>query len=176
MLQLLQEAKTVEASESAVYYFPLSNGRYEVKPGLIPLAKDLGNGQVDKQVFQIDENFAHYREVKLAGRAERLSKYYQTSNYSHAVASAIAQLIINRLTQEYPQYFHIEYESKGNIKFYNQLTKETLYLDSSYQLQLVQPSQVIPPYASTLDALAGQIQSDITVISRTKNGNNWISA
>ncbi|MBD2433074.1 MULTISPECIES: heme-dependent oxidative N-demethylase family protein [Fischerella] len=176
MLQLLLEAKTVEGSNGAVYYFLPSNGRYEVKPGLIPLADDLGNGQVDQQVFQIDENFAYYRNVKLAGRAERLSKYYQTSNYSHAVASAIAQLIINRLTQEYPQYFHIEHQSNADIKFYNQLTGETLYLDSSYELQKVQPSQVFPLYASTLDALAAQIQEDITVISRTKNGNNWVSA
>ncbi|WP_315787735.1 DUF3445 domain-containing protein [Fischerella sp. JS2] len=176
MLQLLMEAKTVEASNDAVYYFPLSNGRYEVKPGLIPLTNDIGNGQVDQQVFQIDENFAHYRDVKLAGRTERLSKYYQTSNYSNVVASAIAQLIINRLTQEYPQYFHIERGSNADIKFYNQLTGESLYLDPNYQIQIAQTSSIIPPYASTLDALAAQIQEDITVISRRKNGNNWVSA
>jgi hypothetical protein len=176
MLQLLMETKTVEASSDAVYYFPLSNGRYEVKPGLIPLTNDVGNGQVDQQVFQIDENFAHYRDVKLAGRAERLSKYYQTSNYSNAVASAIAQLIINRLTQEYPQYFHIERGSNAAITFYNQLTGESLYLDSNYQLQLAQNSSVIPTYASTLDALAAQIQEDITVISRRENSINWVSA
>jgi hypothetical protein len=69
-----------------------------VKPGLIPFGSDLGNGEAARQVFQIDGNFAHYRQAELLARAERLSKYYQTYNYSPTVAGAIARLLIRRLT------------------------------------------------------------------------------
>lgn len=175
---LLLEAETVESSQNAIWYFPLANGRYEVKPGMIPLGSDLGNGKFDQQVFQIDSNFAHYRRLKLAARRENLSKYYQTSDYSLNVATAIAELIINRLTQEYSQYFNAELLSNGDTRFSSSLTGETLYLDADLQLQEVKfkGEKVIPIYISTLDALAAQIQEDLTVICRTRDRRNWVSA
>ncbi|MUG99861.1 DUF3445 domain-containing protein [Scytonema sp. UIC 10036] len=176
-LNLLLEAKTVDASEHSAWYFPMENGRYEVKPGFIPLGKSLGNGEADKRVFQFDENFPHYRHVKLLSRAEQLSKYYQTYNYSDAVAGAIACLIIDRLSQEYPQNFCCQPTSHG-LSFHNQLTGETLYIDKNWRLQQVQTQgqPVFPPYASTLDALATQVQEDITVMSHSTDGCNWLSA
>ncbi|MEH2140704.1 heme-dependent oxidative N-demethylase subunit alpha family protein [Nostoc sp.] len=53
--------------------------------GMMAFGSCFGNTQADQQVFQIDD-FAHYRQIKLLARAERLSKYYQTCNYSLAVA------------------------------------------------------------------------------------------
>ncbi|ARV59001.1 hypothetical protein BZZ01_10450 [Nostocales cyanobacterium HT-58-2] len=183
----LQEAKTVEASNGLPCYFPLENGRYEVKPGLISFGSDLGQGEADKQVFQIDENFAHYRNVKLLARAERLSKYYQTYNYDDTVpgkltpstlASGIAHLIIARLTQEHPQNFHCKWLTTDKVAFHCKLTRETLYLDANLQLQKVetQGEPVFPPYASTFDALAAQIQEDLTVVCRGNDGSNWLGA
>ena len=183
----LHEAKTVEALNGSACYFPLDNGRYEVKPGFIPFGSCLGNGEADKQVFQIDGNFAHYRQTKLLARAERLSKYYQTCNYSEGVASAltrsglpsgIARLIIDRLTQEHPQYFHSQQLDNSNLAFHSKLTGETLYLDADWQLRQVetQGNELFPPYASTLDAIAAQVQEDITVICRCGDGSNWLSA
>jgi dimethylamine monooxygenase subunit A len=58
---LLQEVKTSEASDGSAIYFPLDSGRYEVKPGLFSLDTDFGNGEVDRQIFQIDRNFTEYR-------------------------------------------------------------------------------------------------------------------
>lgn len=182
-----QEAKTVEASNGSACYFPLDNGRYEVKPGFMPLGSCLGNGEADKQVFQIDGNFAHYRQTKLLARAERLSKYYQTYNYSHGVAGAltrsglpsgITRLMIDRLTQEHPHYFQSQQLANGDLAFHCQLTGEILYLDADWQLQQVetQGNQVFPSYASTLDAIAAQVQEDITVICRCADGRNWLSA
>lgn len=168
------EVQTVEQSHHAAIYFPLMNGRYEVKPGMIPFGYDLGNTQADQQVFQIDDNFTNYRQAKLLARAERLSKYYQTCNYSQAVAGAIARLIIHRLTQEHPQYFDCQ-KIANTLQFYNNLTQETLYLDADWQLQQVN-STVIPTYASTLDALAAQVQEDLTIICRRADGSNWLSA
>jgi dimethylamine monooxygenase subunit A len=88
-MSMLWEAKTVETSENCAWYFPVSQGRYEVKPGLRPLGWDFGNPEKDKQVFQIDSNFAHYLEMKQKTRTEKLSKYYQTCNYAPSVASAM---------------------------------------------------------------------------------------
>jgi len=173
---LFQEVRTVEAVDNAAYYFPLMSGRYEVKPGMMPFGCCLGNTQVDEQVFQIDDNFSDYRQAKLLAREERLSKYYQTCNYSQAVASAIARLIINRLTQEHPNYFECEKLIDNTLKFHSRLTKETLYFDAQLQLQKVEGSQVVPAYASTLDALAAQVQEDLGIICRLADGNNFLSA
>jgi hypothetical protein len=152
------------------------SGRYEVKPGMMAFGSCLGNAQADQQVFQIDDNFAHYRQAKLLARGERLSKYYQTCNYSKTVAGAIARLIINRLIQEHPQYFHYQKSIDNTLKFHSQLTKETLYLDAELQLQQVEGSSVVPAYASTLDALAAQVQEDLTIMCRSDHGSNWLGA
>ncbi|WP_445634965.1 DUF3445 domain-containing protein [Nostoc sp. DSM 114161] len=173
---LFQEVRTVEASENAACYFPLMSGRYEVKPGMMPFGCCLGNTQVDGQVFQIDDNFTDYRQAKLLAREERLSKYYQTCNYSKTVASAIARLIINRLIQEYPNHFYCQKSIDNTLKFHSQLTKETLYLDAQLQLQQVEGSRVVPTYTSTLDALAAQVQEDLAIICRSADGSNFLSA
>jgi dimethylamine monooxygenase subunit A len=152
------------------------NGRYEVKPGMMAFGSCFGNGEADRQVFQIDNNFADYRQAKLLARGERLSKYYQTHNYSRTVAGAIARLIIQRLTQEHPQYFTYQKLTVNTWTFHSQLTKETLYLDADYQLQQVEAGPVSPPYTSTLDALAAQVQEDLTVICRHGDDFNWLSA
>jgi hypothetical protein len=174
----LQDVKTVESSADSACYFPLANGRYEVKPGLIPFGSSFNNGQAEHHVFQIDDNFSSYRQAKLQARAERLSKYYQTCNYNQAVAGAIANLILQRLTLEHPQYFSVEHLANGNRVLHNQLTQETLYLDANFQLQHIhpQPSPISPPYASTLDALAAQVQEDMAVVCRSPEGKNWLSA
>ncbi|WP_414529491.1 heme-dependent oxidative N-demethylase family protein [Nodularia chucula] len=165
----------MKPANNPAYYFPLSNGRYEVKPGMMPFGVCLGNGEADQQVFQIDANFTDYRQSKMLARGESLRKYYQTCNYTPDVAGAIARLIIERLTQEHPQYFDCQ-KTANTLKFHSRLTQETLYLDADWQLQKVQGSPIIPSYASILDALAAQIQEDITVVCRAADGSNWLSA
>lgn len=165
------EVNTVEASNAACY-FPLERGRYEVKPGLMPLG-NLGNSQADAQVFQIDSNFTQYRQAKLLARQENLSKYYQTFNYTPAVSGAIARLIIQRLTCDHPQHFYT-HTANNLLAFHSRLTGDTLYVDSNWQLQQVQ-SQVTPSLISTLDALSVQVQEDLAVVSRMQ-GKNWLSA
>lgn len=177
MLQLdplLLTCPTVEATPDAARYFPLVSGRYEVKPGMVPFGTDFGNDECDRQVFQFDHNFAHYRQVKQAARAERLSKYYQTQNYSDEVAGAIAQFIIQRLIQEHPQHFQIEALTAGALALHNQLTGETLDFTATGQLQRVRGDAAIL-YVDALDALANQVQEDLAVISRCDR-QHWVSA
>ena len=71
---------------SPARYFPLESGRYEVKPGLFKFGTDFGNGDADRQVFQIDDEFPRYQAAKMAARQERLSKYFQTHDYRPATA------------------------------------------------------------------------------------------
>lgn len=171
------EAQTINIFDDAAVYFPLMNGRYEVKPGMLPFGSDLGNGEADKQVFQIAQNFHHYRQAKLLARGERLSKYYQTCNYTQVVAEAIARLMIERLIKEHPQHFEFQ-QTANTRKFHSHLTQETLYFNSNWELERVsaQDSSVVPAYTSTLDALAAQIQEDLSVICRHADGSNWLSA
>lgn len=157
-------------------YFPLTNGRYEVKPGLFPFGTNFGNGAVDRQVFQIDRTYDHYRQIKLQARSERLTKYYQTCNYSDSVARVIAQFILHRLGQDHSQHFQVS-DDANSVTLHNQLTQETLYFNKNYQLQQVEAigNPVFPSYASTLDALATQVQEDLTIVSRNSE-RHWISA
>ncbi len=158
-------------------YFPLSSGKYEVKPGMVRLGSCFGNGVADKQVFQIDANFANYRESKVIARAERLSKYYQTYNYSDAVATAVGRLIVTRLVCEHSQFFEIEKLTGDFLALHCKLTQEMLFFDGNYRLQQVEAfTKPIPAYVSTLDALASQVQEDITVVCRSSNTHNWVSA
>jgi len=176
LFDLFQEVKTVEESKDSACYFPLENGRYEVKPGMMPLDSNFGN-EADSKLFQIDSNFHSYRQIKLTARKSCLNKYFQTSDYSNSVAEAVAKLIINRLIQEYPQYFNLIRYGEDLI-FQCQLTKENLYFNQNFELlKYESPDKIIfPDYISTLDALAAQIQSDIVVISRNENDDNWMSA
>jgi dimethylamine monooxygenase subunit A len=172
----LQEAKTLEAVSDAAWYFPLETGKYEVKPGLMPLGTDLGNGEADKRVFQIDQQFAHYRQVKRLARAERLEKYYQIWNYSDAVAGAIAHLLLTRLPLEYPQYFR-QTTTDDRLTLHNHLTTETLHFNPAGQLQevITGNTTIDPPYVSALDALAMQVQEDLAVVCR-EGDQNWLAA
>jgi dimethylamine monooxygenase subunit A len=172
----LLEAKTIEEVPDSACYFPLETGKYEVKPGLMSLGTDLGTGEADQRVFQIDQQFDHYRQVKQLSRAERFDKYYQISNYSDAVADAIAHLLLTRLPQEYPQYFSLAQKS-DRLTLHNHLTAETLHFSRTGRLQSVVTGKtaIDPHYASALDALAMQVQEDLAVVCR-EGDRNWLAA
>ncbi|APB34044.1 hypothetical protein GlitD10_1719 [Gloeomargarita lithophora Alchichica-D10] len=171
----LTEALPIEQLPDAPAYFPLDKGRYEVKPGLLKLGTDLGNGVWDQRFFQIDDNFNHYHRMKQLVRTEDLKKYYQTQDFTPEVERVIARFILERLPQEYPHYFQNSLEKNCPI-FHNQLTGETLYFDANYCLKSATGlAPGIPPYHSALDALANQVQEDITVVSQAGE-RHWVSA
>jgi hypothetical protein len=157
-------------------YFPLESGRYEVKPGLFPFGTDFGNAEADRKVFQIDGRFVEYRAAKLSARAERLSKYYCLHNYTQLIAHRVARFITERLVDEYPQHFALEQLSHGHAALHCMLTDDTLIFDAEMRLVDVRtPTHPSPPYASTLDALACQVQEDLAVVALTTAGD-WLSA
>ncbi len=155
-------------------YFPLDSGRYEIKTGLHRLGTDFGNVLADSHVFQFDYRFPHYRAVKLAGRAERLSKYYVEHRYEHTVARAVAKFLVERLVLEHPQWFVLSRPRSARVCLDCVLTGERLVFDETMALAEVRAHEPLPPYASSLDALACQVPEDLAVITLAER--HWLSA
>ena len=162
----------------AATYFPLQKGIYDVGPELKAFGIDLGNGVVDQQVFQIDENFTACRQVKLDARHERLSKYYRTQMLSSDVSTTILRFIIERLTLEYPELFQLDSKTDNDMALCCSLTNETLIFDEKLRFIRAERNGPAPSpdYHDSLDALACQIQEDLAIISRSPFGRDWLAA
>ena len=162
----------VDLPAVAARYFPPGSGKYEVKPGLLPLGTDFGNGPADKLTFQFDARFPEYRRIKQAARAERLAKYYQTRDFAPEIAGVVCRFIARRLAQESPGLLALE-ERSGEVALRSALTGETLRFDP--EMRRVAGPAVQPPYADPLDALAAQVQEDLAVVRRV-DGKDWACA
>lgn len=156
----------------AAAYFPPASGRYEVKPGLLPLGTDLGNGPADALLFQFDAGFAAYRTVKMQARAERLGKYYRTRDLSPEVTGAVCGFIARRLAGEHPRLFSLE-ERGAAMHLHSHLHGVSLQCDRAGQRLLANAAD--PPYADPLDALATLVQEDLAVVCR-RQGRDWAAA
>src|SRR5512136_161504 len=156
----------------AARYFPPSSGKYEVKPGLMPLGTDFGNGAADKLTFQFDAGFAEYRNVKQAARAERLGKYYRTRDFAPEIAGIVCRFIAHRLAEEHAELFALD-DRDGEVTLRCALTGETLRFDR--EMRQVAGTETDPPYADPFDALAAQVQEDLAVVRRV-NGKDWACA
>ena len=165
-------SRDIALPQVAARYFPPASGTYEVKPGLIPLGTDFGNGPADKLTFQFDAGFAAYQKVKRAARAERLGKYYQTRDFAPEVAGSVCRFIVRRLTEEHPKLFALD-ERGGEAALRCALTGETLRFDR--EMRRVAGADAAPPYADPFDALAAQVQEDLAVVRRV-DGKDWACA
>lgn len=167
----------VTAKIAPAGYFPLNHGFYEVKPGLHPFGQDFGNGDMDKVPFQIDQRYAHYCQQKQNARAEDVNKYYQTKEFTEAKQQELIGFFIWRLTNDYPQWFGYEKGDHG-IRLDCALSGQTLVFDKSYNLieTLDKHGPLSPPYVSSLDAIACQLQEDLAIVSLDDEGHNFISA
>jgi hypothetical protein len=153
-------------------YFPIRNGRYDVTPGLFPLAQDFGNGVADTRLFQIDREWPRYRANKLACRAERIGKYVCYDDFSPPVAAAASRLIASQLATEYPALFRYETSADGAGQLICHLTGETLRFDADMRLR----PESAPAYADLYDALCCQLQEDVAIVRRTPERGEWNAA
>lgn len=85
-------------------YFPFMHGVYDVKAGITALGKDFGNGPLDAQVFQIDEQFGIYRAAKRAAVSNARCHILQ-DELSAGTQLAIEGWMMQRLEHEYPGQF-----------------------------------------------------------------------
>ncbi len=148
---------------NAAFYTPFDNGIYQVTAGLHKHPTNFGNGIMDNHTFQIDSLFPQYHNAKLACRTERITKYVQQHNLSEDIQHQIAQYLITTLTTEYPHYFQ-----QHNNTLNCTLTQETIHWYNNSLL--TQPTK----YLSLLDALASQVQEDISILCKNSH-TNWIS-
>lgn len=93
----------ITPTNNPAFYFPPEKGVYEIKPGLMPVGKDLGNGKSDCRVFQFDNQFRTYYNNKLKARNESEEKYICIQ--PQADLCVINRFILETLCKEYPDYF-----------------------------------------------------------------------
>lgn len=155
-------------------YFPLQNGRYEVRPGLARLGTDFGNGAADSRLFQLDRRFPAYRAAKLEARAENLTKYHPPGPLGTAAAARVSRLIARRLRDEYPHGFVLREHAQGR-ELECRLTGETLLFGPDWAWRGTTGNQPTPGYRSALDALAGQMQEDLTVVALGPDGSDCVA-
>jgi hypothetical protein len=162
-------------------YYPLAHGKYEVAAGLRPLSTDFGNGDLDRKVFQFDSEFPRYRRTKELARADRLEKYYPPfADLDEKTYVAVVSFIVASLTKEWPDYFRLKSENARNI-LECVLTSERLVFDGDFRL--LSASAVtggpLPPYRDLFDALASQVQEDLSVWKRARSASEtreWLGA
>lgn len=150
-------------------YFPIERALYEVAPGLKPLGFDFGNGRHDSHIFQIDNNFSEYRKNKILCRNERLSKYYLKQNFSKERQQHLTKLIVESLLKDHPGIFQI----LGNrlsclhtgdiIEFTDQWELLSFHVNTTEEMDMM------TPVTDAIDALALQVQEDITVTCRNQD-------
>lgn len=79
-------------------YFPFMHGVYDVKAGINALGRDMGNGELDQKVFQIDEQFEIYHRVK---RRAKNSQHILQDDLDLSTSMAIESWIQERFNQEH---------------------------------------------------------------------------
>lgn len=157
------------------FYFPVEGGIYQVTAGLKNLGHDFGNGPADSRIIQIDTAFTRYQENKLACRAERLGKYYATSEFDADIEAVCARKIIGILLEEYPRLFKWRGDEEGTGRLDCAPTSETLTFKRYVLSGVAGTAPIHPPYSGAFDALVNQISEDVAVVRRRKD-RDWLSA
>ncbi|NJK34297.1 MAG: DUF3445 domain-containing protein [Oscillatoriales cyanobacterium SM2_2_1] len=91
-------APTVDALPDLPRYFPLASGRYEVRPGFMPLTES---------VFTGDRTLGCYTKSKKILLAQREPHCYREQNLAAVVRLAVSQWLARRLAEEHPQRFGV---------------------------------------------------------------------
>lgn len=160
-------------------YFPPRTGKYDVKPSLLPLSTDFGNGAMDGSVFQFDAEWFRFRENKKLCRSERLDKYvFQTPGMDEVAQKAVGDFLRSRLCAEYPEWFAEEAADDEARILACRLTGESLVFDCDGRLQNADNLPQFPnapPYANAWDALCCQFPEDLAVVRVGKTGDEIIA-
>lgn len=155
-------------SSSFPTYFPIERGEYSVAPGLRPLGYDFGNPDFDHKIFHLTSNFPNYRANKIECRRERLSKYFCMSDLGHERVSLLAGFLIHQLVKEYPHFFN--FDGKTLLCLH---TKDQIEVDKDLNLisfHNLSAHEMTPPVLHILDALALQVEEDLSLVCRRMEG------
>lgn len=168
-------------------YFPIDRGVYEVGPGLKNLGMDLGQGEFDKKVFQIDSQFSIARKNKIDCLRENPSKYILRHELPASAESKVGQVVLEMLTKEYPETFVVR-GFPGTLVGHQELecghTKDRISFDSNFQLVDFKSgytgpgpelAEQFPRPKSLLDALLLQVQEDLAITRRTDPETDFLA-
>lgn len=151
-------------------YFPLNSVRFAVTPGFFPITTDFGNGGRDLRLFQIDREFARFRENAVAARTENVEKYVCFDPGFGTIASGVCRVIVDRLCTEYPLNFEWEPGPDGAGVLRCRMTNERLVFDLGMRLVPGKCSvAAVPPYQNAFDALMSQVPEDMAVVALPKD-------
>jgi len=143
-------------------YTPFSSGRYEVKPGLHRLGHDFGNGVADHKTVQLDDSWPHYREAKLAARAEEFGKYVCSDEMAGATRREAANHLMQIMSTDEPGLFQLASGPDGDV-LSCALSAERLCFNRNRELTHVDCAHGIT-YSDTFDALICQLQEDVAIL------------
>lgn len=150
-------------------YFPIERGLYEVGPGLKNLGTDLGQGDFDKKVFQIDSDFLKARQNKIDCLVENSAKYILRHDFPVGDEAHVAKVVLQLLIKEYPELFVLN--SKGN-ELQCLKTGDLIRFNEKFELiDFSGPRGV----QSLLDALLLQVQEDLAITRRTDSETDFLA-
>ena len=155
--------ETITPQKTPAFYLPVNKQGFDIGPGLFKLGKDFGNGRVDSRLFQIDSEFAHYRNNILVARTECIEKYVCHENLDQNLVSHLSRFFLQQLTAEYPDYFVTCDSDDGGLQLDCKLTGERLHFNRQAQLLRVE-SDLETPYQDAWDAWGSQLQEDLALI------------
>ena len=150
-----------------VRYDPIDKPLYEVGPGLKPLGADLGQGEFDQKIFQIDDLFEASRQNKISCLKEDPAKYHLTHQLTSEIEHTSSLFMVRRLAAEYPQHFTLTRQDEL-IQLQCHLTKDTIELRENGQFFSFQTKDEVLLSAnlhigSAMHALALQVQEDFAL-------------
>lgn len=152
-------------------YSPHLSGVYRVTGGLSPLTRSFGNEELDALVFQIDADFPRYHANTVRARSESLRTYYANEGWARDTESVVIPYIVRQLTDEHPQNFRLRPKTH-HVELECALTGETLHFDENFRLRASGDAG----YVDAFDALASQVQEDLSVMHLAEGGGRLIAA
>ncbi len=146
-------------------YLPFLTGTYTTAPGLSPMAKAEGK---EKLIFQIDENYDHYFENKLACRKENIRKYFLEYELRSETIQAANAFLVNQLVKEYPDQFIFQ-PTAERFSLINKRNNDHFVWDKDWYAV---ESTI---YATLFDALCSQVQEDVAIV-QVDNESEYLTA
>jgi len=151
---------------SPARYFPIRNGRYDVKAGLSVFPTEFGNAEQDHQVFQFDTDFQRCRDNKLAVRKQNIGEYVCMTSDSDASVHRVNTFIIEHLVKHYPDYFQ-RVDKGDHFNLECSLSGNSILAHHDHTL-IPTSAQHKPAAINLFDALALELQEDLCIMHVTK--------
>ncbi len=129
-------------------FLPFLTGNYSTAPGLTPLSR--GSDGFTK-VFDIDETYSKYIDNKVQCRAENLSKYHSTADWSQDTQESVTHYLTQQLLAEYPETF-----LKKDQRIHISSTGSSFSLD---EIEVTKDG-----FVSVFDACCSHVPEDIAVV------------